>query len=390
MENTKKTITKRLTSLDALRGLIMILMALDHASFFIARVHPGEFWGRPLPDYTSILPFLTRFVTHICAPGFFFLMGVGMVLFAVSRSRLGWSQGRITRFFAIRGLLLIVLNHFLENPAWFLGIIGAKTESLTYGVTGPPGSGEMVGLAFTVLFALGASMIVSALVLRFNSAILVGLALAAILMTQVLTPSVANVDTPYSLIPRLLLIPGQTGLVLVVYPVIPWLGITLLGLVFGKALLHDRARTFRWSWMTGIAFLLIFLVLRFAGGFGNFHPPGSGDWMTFFNVTKYPPSLTFLFLTLGVNLLILVLFSRCGKLVNRWGSPLLVFGRTALFFYFVHLYLYAFIGFGFPNGTSHPMMLAVWLLGLVFLYPVCYVYARFKQRASPNSFWRFF
>ena len=84
----------RLLPLDALKGIIMIMMAVDHANFFIARQHPtGEFWGGALPHYDSTFGFLTRFVTHPVAPGFFFMMGVGMVLFANSRRKRGWTRG---------------------------------------------------------------------------------------------------------------------------------------------------------------------------------------------------------------------------------------------------------------------------------------------------------
>ncbi len=99
----------RLASLDALRGLIIVLMAIDHARGFIARNHPSEFWGTPLPDYQGDwLAFVTRLVTHLCAPGFMFLMGAGAALFARSRARAGWSSVRIARHLLLRGLVLIV------------------------------------------------------------------------------------------------------------------------------------------------------------------------------------------------------------------------------------------------------------------------------------------
>lgn len=93
----------RIASLDAMRGLIMVMMAIDHARAFIAKNHPGEFWGRPLPDYgPDTLAFLTRLVTHLCAPGFLFLMGAGMAFFAASRASAGWSHAHITRAFVTR------------------------------------------------------------------------------------------------------------------------------------------------------------------------------------------------------------------------------------------------------------------------------------------------
>ena len=113
MESASIQQPKRLLPLDALRGLIMILMAIDHANFFVARLHPtGEFWGVPLPQYNNIAEFLTRLVTHICAPGFFFLMGVGMVLFAHSRRSLGWSERKISQNLFLRALFCFFVNSF--------------------------------------------------------------------------------------------------------------------------------------------------------------------------------------------------------------------------------------------------------------------------------------
>ena len=96
-ESTSRVTTaQRFVSLDAHRGLIMVLMAIDHASYFIARVHSAEFWGMALPIYSSVFWFWTRWVTHLCAPGFFFLMGVGMIFFADARRKAG-CQGEALR-----------------------------------------------------------------------------------------------------------------------------------------------------------------------------------------------------------------------------------------------------------------------------------------------------
>ena len=87
------TTAHRITALDANRGFIMVLMAIDHASYFIARVHSAEFWGVTLPLYPNAIWFWTRWITHLCAPGFFFLMGIGMILFAEARRQAGWEEG---------------------------------------------------------------------------------------------------------------------------------------------------------------------------------------------------------------------------------------------------------------------------------------------------------
>ena len=381
---TKKGSAQRLLWLDGLRGLIIVLMALDHASYFVARVHPGEFWGVALPVYADAGHFLTRLITHFCAPGFFFLMGASMIFFTDSRRQMGWTDRKITRFFALRGFILIILQLLLENPAWAIGMFSGISHT-----TKPPGGGETILLHFGVLYGLGAAMIFWSFLLRFSSTVFVSLSIIAILATQLFIPDASNAGFLYSPWLRLLLIPGQTGIWQVFYPFVPWLGLTGLGLVFGRLIGQNRNRAYQGALIGGIAFLLCFTLLRTLGNFGDFHAPGSG-WIDFLNLTKYPPSLEFVLLTLGVDLLLLFLFSKVETQLRSWAKPLVVFGSTALFFYVAHLYLYALMGFAFPNGTSFSLMYVFWFLGLILLYPLCLWYRRFKGQKPPESVWRFF
>jgi uncharacterized membrane protein len=363
----------------------MVLMALDHASFFIAGVHPGEFWGVALPAYPDAVHCLTRLVSHLCAPGFFFLMGTGMVLFSDSRREIGWSERRITRFFVVRGLILIGLQLLVENPAWALGLIGGPSDT-----TRPPGGrGETVLLHFGVLYALGATMICWSFLLRFGSTVFVWLSIVAILATQTLIPGAGQAGVRYSPWLRVVLIPGQTGMWQVFYPVVPWLGLTGLGLAFGRILQRDRDRAYRGALVGGGAFLLLFAVLRTFARFGDFHV-GAPGWIGFFNLTKYPPSLDFILLTLGVDLLLVSVLAKATPQLRTWGKPLVLFGSTALFFYVAHLYLYALTGLALRVRAPFSVMYLLWLLGLVLLYPACLRYKRFKGRTAPDSVWRFF
>jgi hypothetical protein len=108
-------------------------------------------------------------------------------------------------------------------------------------------------------------------------------------------------------------------------------------------------------------------------------------------VVKYPPSIVFIALTLGVDLLLLALLARAGDSLARWGQPLPALGRSPLFFYVAHLYLYGLMGLALgPRGTSIPRMYLFWLLGLAILLPLCWLYGRFKQRRAPESLWRLF
>src|SRR5262245_46884341 len=210
----------RLPAVDALRGFIMVVMALDHTRAFVAREHPFEFWGTPLPEYTSALPFVTRLVTHLCAPGFFFLMGVGMALLAAARRPMGWSEGRIAGYFVRRGIVLLLVEQLLENPAWIIGSLGAaqwSSDSFT-----PSGPAPVFG----VLFALAMAMIAWAPLMRLPTAAITAVSAAAILATQILTPPIAEANTAFSPLLRLLLVPGHTGILFVMYPIVPWMGMT--------------------------------------------------------------------------------------------------------------------------------------------------------------------
>ncbi len=374
----RSTPGERHLPLDALRGLIMIAMALDHASYFVARVHTrGEFWDLPLPHYTDALAFLTRFVTHFAAPGFFFLLGAGMALFTVARRRLGWTDGAITRHLLGRGVLLIALQLLVENRAWPLGL--------------PSGVPDIFVRYFGVLYGLGAAMLVIALLARLGGRIVAALSLLAILATQALLPGPAQ-DLAVPPLLRLLLVAGEDSTVRVYYPLIPWVGVTGLGLLFGHWLARDAVQAYRGALVAGTGALLLFVPLRAAGGYGNLHPAQGPSWIDFLNVTKYPPSLVFLLLTLGVDLLVLALLAGLSRR-NRiacWLWPLRVFGRVPLFFYLAHLFLFGALGLVLAgDGTSLLGMYPFWIAGLVGLLPLCWAYHRFKQRQPPDSLWRF-
>jgi len=382
-ENRQNSLPQRLLSLDALRGLVIILMAVDHANYFVARMHPnGEFWGIALPRYDSVLAFLTRWVTQPCAPGFFFLMGIGMVLFAHSRRKKGWSENHIVRHFIIRGMILVFLQFFVENSAWLLG---PSTEFR------PPGGGGQVWLHFGVLYALGMAMICGSLIIRLKPSLIFGMSAAAILLTQWLIPGPDQAERLYSPLVRMVLIPGQTGPIQVFYSFLPWLGCMGFGLVFGSWLVKGKRKAYRKALIWGIVSLILFVGVRFVGGFGNFHPPESLGWMDLLHVTKYPPSLAFLFLTLGIVWVCLFLLSRSEKGLKSWGKPLVVYGRSALVFYICHLYLYGVFGLFFaPQGSGIPLMYIFWLIGLVILYPLCLWFGQFKSQKPQESLWRFF
>ena len=221
----------RISQLDLLRGFIMVVMAIDHVAYFVAKRHPAEFWSFALPEYPSALAFFTRAITHLSAPGFFLLMGAGIALFHESRTRRGWSQKRIARYFVTRGLALVLINQLLENPAWIIGTLAADSEAVW---PVPVVDMSNVRVLFGVLTALGASMVIAGLLSALPTAALVMTGLTAIVASQVFTPAAPEV-AEYSLVMRFLTVPGVTGFVYVLYAVLPWLGVTLCGMALWAA-----------------------------------------------------------------------------------------------------------------------------------------------------------
>jgi len=351
---------------DALRGLIMLLMALDHANHFVAQQHsPGEYWGGLLPTYGDPLAFITRFVTHLAAPGFFFLMGAGIIFFAQSRQRRGWGRGAVVGHFALRGCVLIALQFFVVNFAWELSPGGWVPE-------------VYVG----VLFALGGAMILAGGALVWLRPIhLLGLAVALLIGTELLTPDPAAWQRSFKLLQRLLLVPGGDARLWVNYPVLPWMEMVTFGMAFGHGLAKDASRTFDRAVPMGVGLIVAFVVVRFLDGFGNIRPRSGSTWIDFLNVVKYPPSIGFTLLAMGVNLTIMGLMAKVRGCAEVCLRLLGVFGRVPLFFYVAHLFLYAGLGWWLtPGGANVLQMVPYWVLGLAVLYPLCWGYGALKCR----------
>jgi uncharacterized membrane protein len=366
----------RLLPMDALRGLLILLMALDHANFHIAQQHSsGEYWGGYFPVFDSTLQFLTRFVTHLCAPGFFFLMGVGMVLFQSSRRKKGWKEAEIRWHFIARGLVLIVVqlllnfNHIWsasgsDSPLWYVG----------------------------VLAALGAGMIFSIPLLDLKPVFLAVIASWLLIVLEVLTPSPLMWGRNFDQLAGVLLVyGGGSGEFWVNYPLLAWVELIVGGILFGRILLKNEQKAYRWGAWVGLFSLAGFGLLRRLNGFGTIRPLGIDSWTGFLSVVKYPPSIAFVLLTMGVNLLLLWGFSLIRPQALKGINPLIVFGRTPLFSYVVHIVVYLVLGrLLVPRGTSLGIMYLFWLGGLVILYFLARWYAGFKSHQSARSWVRLF
>ena len=364
----------------------MVLMAIDHASFFIARVHPAETWAAPPPYYDSAAAFLTRWLTHLCAPGFFLLLGIGLVWFAESRRAAGWSSGRIARFYVTRGAALLFIQHFVENPAWLMGIVSADPAVLGQIMGETPGVGGDVMLAFAVLSALGISMIFWGIAWRAPLWVILVVCIGAPWLTRELLPDPSAAAQPIPFWKLMLFVPGEGGIVENMYPWVIWLVPSGVGVALGRVFLREpRSRIPVIAGQAALAGVGAFLMFRLTG-LGEHHEPAAGliGWLT---VTKYPPSDAFFALMLGLNFALLAAMARWPA---RWMSALEVYGRVPFFFYLAHLYAFGVLSWAFRSGSSRPVMYVVWAVVVAALYPACKAYARFKFGKDQSSLWRLF
>lgn len=303
----------RIDAIDRLRGLMIALMVLDHVRDFF---HRTAFTADPLAmESGDPALFMTRWVTHLCAPTFVFLAGVSVFLQRAN----GKSRGELTRFLATRGAWLILLE--VTAVGWGFNFGG--------------------GVFLQVIWAIGASMLAMALLIWLPRMVLLALGVAIIAGHQLLAP--INPPDLGALAPvwsaTLEFGPGLGGFV--AYPFVPWLGVMLLGYGLGGLFQQaDGPRTRTILLLTG-AMLVLFAVVRGINLYGDPRPWAAQAeplWtaLSFINVSKYPPALDFVLVTLGVSLTLLPLLARLGGLPAR---VLLAFGRTPLFTYVLHVFL---------------------------------------------------
>jgi uncharacterized membrane protein len=371
----------RVDAIDWLRGLVMVLMVLDHARMYLseARFDPTDL------AHTTPLLFLTRWITHFCAPVFVFLAGTSAFL---SGSRRG-SRRALAGFLASRGAWLVLLELTVVNAAWAFNL---RFES---------------GVILQVIWAIGASMLaLSALVFLPTFAVgAIGVAMIAghNLLDGIAPESLGAFATPFAFLHVSGLREVLGVRLFVLYPLVPWIGVMAAGYAFG-ALYRVAPRTRRRRLVAlGSALLLLFVVLRAAGGYGDPRPFAAQaepmlSLLAFLNVTKYPPSLAYVAMTLGPALLALAAVERARGAAHRF---LVTLGRVPLFFYVLHIvlvhgmalligvaqghpaaafardFLHRPDGFGF----GLPVVYAAWLAALALLYaPSCW-FAGVKRRS---------
>jgi uncharacterized membrane protein len=298
-------------------------------------------------------------------------MGVGMLLFAESRREKGWGRWQILRHFWIRGVLLIAVQLLIVNRIW-------KMAS-------PPIADIYIG----VLVALGGTMILGSLFLRWKPTYLALLSLVLFIGVEFTHPHPSQWGKIFDM--PLGLIFGYSGgdmKLWVNFPILPWLELVIFGMFFAHWLRKDKDEAMRRGLILGAIFLLFFVVLRTANGFGNIRPIEGDGWMDVLNVVKYPPSMTFTLVTMGLNLVLLWLIAKVEN--SRFLEPLAIFGRAPMFSYIVHLLLYVAIGnLLTPNGTSVAGVYPYWSLGLFILLPLAWLFGKWKHQQPAHSLLRF-
>jgi uncharacterized membrane protein len=368
----------RINSIDLLRGLVMVVMALDHVRDFFGA------GGGNVRDIGDAGLFLTRWVTHFCAPTFILLAGISAYLHGAR----GHSTRDTSRFLLTRGLFLIVLELTLVRVAWRFNY-------------------DLSIFVFQVIWVLGAAMVVLALLVHLPRWAIAAIGLAMVaghnLLDGIRAEDLGSAGFAWAFLhqPALLRVAGVG--VYPFYSLLPWVGVMALGYALGPIMRLERGQRRRWLLRLGAGISVGFVLLRATNLYGDPTAWTSYDnvvstVLSFINCEKYPPSLLYLMMTLGPMLMLLAVFEQAR---GRVADSIITIGRVPLLYYVAHLYLihalavlYAAVivgdsawlfagaplrkpaGYGLPLGGLY----VVWLLVVVSLYPVCRWFADLKQR----------
>jgi uncharacterized membrane protein len=367
----------RVQSVDALRGLVMIVMALDHVRDFTSS---SAFLFQP-DDLarTNAALFFTRWITHFCAPVFMFTAGIG----AYFRAARGRTIGELSRFLVTRGLWLVLLELTAVRLAFSFG-------------RGP--------VILEVLWALGWSMMLLAVLVHLPVEWLAVLSIATIALHN-FADGVKD-GFIWNIVHRQAGVQVGSTLVIVAYPLVPWFAVMATGYCFGRVMTFETERRRRWLLRIGWGATAAFLVVRGVNIYGD-PQRWSGTIqgmvvLSFLRVTKYPPSLDFLLMTLGPAILLLWWLDRF-EMGDT--NPLTVFGRVPLFYFVVHLFLihglavllavfrYGHAGFMlsplpsmggpamYPPDYGYGLcgVYTIWLALVILMYPLCRWFAGVKR-----------
>lgn len=380
----RRSVSHRIESIDLMKGLVMVIMALDHVRFFM---HVETLGGDPTNlETTTTGLFLTRFITHFCAPTFVFLAGTSAYFYGRNKTRV-----QLSRFLWTRGLWLIFVELVIMDFMW----------------TFNPGYDLIL---FGVIWAIGVSMIVLALLVYLPLKWILSFGFILVFGHNLLDGIAVEGSGPVAWLWAMLHV--QHSFVVgghmfyFVYPLIPWIGVIGLGYGFGHLYAKDFEPSRRRKWLTGIGLAAIglFMVLRAFNIYGDPEPWTGQDstvftLLSFINIFKYPPLLQYLLLTLGPTIFIL---GQIENFRNAFSDWLQVFGKVPFFFYIIHLFLIhliALVALALSGGNwqemifdmssfSSPVLEAfgyplwavylVWVAVVLALYPVCKAYMKYK------------
>lgn len=379
------TARQRLDSVDLLRGIVMVVMALDHVRDFFH--HDALLFDPTDLTKTNTALFLTRWVTHFCAPVFVFLAGTGAFL----STRRGKSKAELSRFLLTRGLWLVLLELTIVRLGW--------TFNLDYTFN--------VG---QVIWAIGWSMVVLSVLVYLPLRVITAFGILMIgihnAFDRVSAQSLGLWSGVWATFHTGDLTDTYGGIhFLPMYPLIPWIGVMAAGYGFGQVFTLERERRRKVLLYLGLALTVAFVIIRATNLYGDPRPWAVQDsalftFLSFINCQKYPPSLLYLLMTLGPAIASLAFFERVNLKPRRWAQPLIVFGRVPLFYYVIHLplihglaVLFALIKYGpgiseaFKNGRpledygySLGVVYLIWIGVVVALYPLCRWFANLKRR----------
>jgi len=384
--------SKRLHSIDLLRGTFMIILALVHVRDYF---HASAFLYDPTDLTRTDVPlFFTRWITHFCAPIFTFLAGTSAFLNGTKKTK-----KELSFFLFTRGLWLVIAEVLIVTLGW--------TFNPAYPV-----------LILQVIWALGVSMMVLAgmIYLPLTAILVIGLALigAHNLMDVPATAGAHTTSFLMGVLHEQHFFFMKPFSIMMGYPVTPWIGIMLVGYAFGQLYLptFEAGKRRKTLISLGLAAIALFIIIRFINMYGDPHPWSAQKSpvftvLSFLNTTKYPPSLLYILMTLGPALLFLAFAE---KPLNRLSEKVVVFGRVPMFYYLLHIYLIHIMaviaatisGFKWSDmvltgwvsmnaqlkgfGYSLAFVYVLWILIIVGVYPLCKWYDNYKQ-ANRSKWW---
>jgi len=374
-EQSAPKLSARIACIDWMRGLVMVLMIIDHASMAFDGTHVAKD-SAMYPDATTVaLPaaaFFTRWITHLCAPTFVFLAGAALAISVERRADRGVSASNIDLNIIKRGAVIGLLD---------LTLISLGSGYLNLGV----------------LLAIGLSFICMAVLRRLSSPALLILAIGWMVAGEWVTGLVWQPPGSASPLASFFIATSGGEVVVNKYPLIPWLAIMMVGWVTGRYFLQYQGglrsiRTRNILLVAGVIALGVFFVIRGAQGYGDmFLPRADNSWQQWLHVSKYPPSLSFYALELGILFVCLWFLALIEpKIGVRPNGPLLLFGQTAMFFYLVHRLVLEIPAtyFGLRGVGDLTTTYVVAFALLLLLYPACRWYRTVKA-AHPDSFLKY-